>query len=427
MCEVYEEVKIMNKLKSFTAVFIFFLFMNLESRALEQMQWAHPQFKANSPVDLFRARFAAFKSLSGSERNSAEAFLLRTMTISQKDYKFKEKADFVKSVVKWENPEVLASRDQDNLRAVVYRIRYRTAREKNELHEISFFNKDGGIYRFTHKMSLKANPNFSVMRESTRLIRQYGDTVLKSQACEIENWPSQQNEVLTQVETLKEALRLTGGVGIAANQCLQVAHPLKIVIVGVDYSDEVHVRNALYRYPTTLFQPFQVMINPRLEGAFGEATFEEGCLSLQGPIRASILRAETVRISYLNVSGKTESGVLSGNDARVLLHELDHIQLGKTYFDHVLAELSAPQLQELKSLVDHELKSRTMRTFAITRAQDNQAPRLVFPRGPEGKLRFDEGAFQELLPFYLSSCLTGVARELNRLIDGNVSLSDGEV
>jgi peptide deformylase len=60
---------------------------------------------------------------------------------------------------------------------------------------------------------------------------------------------------------------------------------------------------------------------------------EEGCLSVP-EIRAEIIRAETITLRYQDIDQNTYSETFSGLSARVLLHEIDHLN-GKFFTDYL--------------------------------------------------------------------------------------------
>ena len=145
--------------------------ISLNAMAVEWNQIVNGTFQAKSAADLFLARFAAYKHLadpSHSDAQAAEKFLLKTMTISKDAYEFEGKREFVKKVVHWKEPEILALRDTEDVRTVVYRIDYETSGGKDWLHEISFFKKDElGQYLYTHKYNLKLSSEMNTLTIET--------------------------------------------------------------------------------------------------------------------------------------------------------------------------------------------------------------------------------------------------------------------
>ena len=66
------------------------------------------------------------------------------------------------------------------------------------------------------------------------------------------------------------------------------------------------------------------LINPAIVEEEGEDFLEEGCLSLPG-IRVKISRSSTVLIKYINLEEKEIQREYSGLAARIIKHEIDHL------------------------------------------------------------------------------------------------------
>ncbi len=111
-------------------------------------------------------------------------------------------------------------------------------------------------------------------------------------------------------ETMYEA----PGIGLAATQ---VNVHLQVVVMDIseDKSD------------------LRVMINPRIEAEEGFHLGEEGCLSVPG-VYDKVERAGQVRVSYLDLDGKSQRLTADGLLAVCIQHELDHLN-GKVFVDHL--------------------------------------------------------------------------------------------
>jgi peptide deformylase len=132
-------------------------------------------------------------------------------------------------------------------------------------------------------------------------IRQYGDPVLKLRANEIESFDG---DLAALVERMKALMQDANGVGLAANQ------------VGV-------LRRVLVMQPNDE-EPI-ALVNPRVRESSDElCTEDEGCLSLQG-VTVPVERRLRVRVEALDEKGEPVSLELEGLSARVLQHELDHL------------------------------------------------------------------------------------------------------
>lgn len=68
----------------------------------------------------------------------------------------------------------------------------------------------------------------------------------------------------------------------------------------------------------------EVYINPEIIAQEGSVRGEEGCLSLPG-IHAKVLRAQKVKVRYLDLDGETHEVEAEDWKARIFQHEIDHL------------------------------------------------------------------------------------------------------
>lgn len=133
-------------------------------------------------------------------------------------------------------------------------------------------------------------------------VRKFGDPVLASPASPVREFDA---DLAEEVERMIAVMRDGMGVGLAATQ-LGILRRILVFQAGHD-------------------APPTALVNPELEWhSEGEATAEEGCLSLPG-IVLDVERPLHVRVRGADPSG---AGVLieaSGLEARVLQHEIDHL------------------------------------------------------------------------------------------------------
>jgi peptide deformylase len=78
-------------------------------------------------------------------------------------------------------------------------------------------------------------------------------------------------------------------------------------------------------------EPF-IFVNPVVIKSRGEQTGIEGCLSLEPSDDCKVTRAKIINWVAADLDGKGIRGKFSGFDARVFLHEMDHID-GIMIFD----------------------------------------------------------------------------------------------
>ena len=131
-------------------------------------------------------------------------------------------------------------------------------------------------------------------------------------------------------EDMFETMRAAHGVGLAAPQ---IAQSLRIFVA--EYEDRK-----------------VAMVNPEIVKAEGETLGTEGCLSIPGYIGENIRRAEKVVVKGQDVRGKTIKVNAEGWFARVLQHEIDHLD-GVLFLDR----LDRPEdLREIPEEDEEELK-----------------------------------------------------------------------
>ena len=133
-------------------------------------------------------------------------------------------------------------------------------------------------------------------------IRQFGDPVLRTKARPVERF----DETLrTEVERMGVLMNDAIGVGLAAPQ-VGVSHRLLVYRVEPD-------------------SPVQVLVNPEIEWSSKDKDWlEEGCLSLPG-VHVEVERPIHVRVSAQDAHGDAISVEASGLEARVIQHEVDHL------------------------------------------------------------------------------------------------------
>jgi peptide deformylase len=139
-------------------------------------------------------------------------------------------------------------------------------------------------------------------------IRQYGDPVLRMRANEVDAYDE---ELARLTERMIGLMHDAEGVGLAATQ----VGILRRLFVFHDNDED------------------RVIVNPVLTVRGNETEVdEEGCLSL-GPIRMPVERAVEVTLDGFDADGKAVHLELEGMSARVVQHELDHLD-GKMIIDH---------------------------------------------------------------------------------------------
>jgi len=135
------------------------------------------------------------------------------------------------------------------------------------------------------------------------------------------------------IEYMRETLSDAPGVGLAAPQ---VGEPWQLAVIEdrAEYHKLLTDTELKERQRTEI--PFHVIVNPVLELLTESSqTFFEGCLSLPG-FTALVPRANKVRVRCLDHQGEPKIIEASGWYARILQHEVDHLN-ARLYIDRMLA------------------------------------------------------------------------------------------
>ena len=149
----------------------------------------------------------------------------------------------------------------------------------------------------------RLDPETRARREAAlRFVRKHGDPVLRTRAREVETFDER---LVDEVRRMGEIMHDALGIGLAATQ-LGVMH-----------------RVLVYRVEPEA--PVAVLVNPVLEwSSDDEESMEEGCLSLPG-VLVEVDRPVHVRVRGQDEHGETIRIEASGLEARVIQHEMDHL------------------------------------------------------------------------------------------------------
>jgi len=153
-------------------------------------------------------------------------------------------------------------------------------------------------------------------------IRQYGDPALRMRAADVEAFDDELRRVS---ERMMGLMHDAEGVGLAATQ---VGILRRFFVCTVDDED-------------------RVLVNPVVTPLSDDTEVDqEGCLSL-GPIRIPVERAARVRVEARDEAGEPVSLELEGVDARVVQHEIDHLD-GTLIIDRTDPEARREALRQLR-------------------------------------------------------------------------------
>ncbi|HUK92152.1 MAG TPA: peptide deformylase [Blastocatellia bacterium] len=170
------------------------------------------------------------------------------------------------------------------------------------------------------------------MSDGARLkIVQVGEQVLRGRARNLSPEEIRGEPIQQLIAMMRDTMRDAPGVGLAAPQ-IGLGLRLAVIEDAPEYVSSLpeNIRIERERSPV----PFHAIANPELSIIGTEtADFFEGCLSLSGFV-AAVPRARRVNVKCLNESGEEVEIDAQGWYARILQHEIDHLN-GYVYIDRM--------------------------------------------------------------------------------------------
>ncbi len=144
-------------------------------------------------------------------------------------------------------------------------------------------------------------------------VAQRGEGILTLKAATVANSEFNSDWLTALASAMQATMLARNGVGIAAPQ---VYVSKRVIIVA---------SRANLRYPDAPDMPAVVMVNPEiLEKSDNTILGEEGCLSMPDE-RGMVGRAEMVKVRYFTLEGEPIETVFHGFPARIVQHEIDHL------------------------------------------------------------------------------------------------------
>ena len=117
------------------------------------------------------------------------------------------------------------------------------------------------------------------------------------------------DEVRDLVSNMKETMLAENGIGLSAPQ---VGVNLRVIVIQLMSAGK-------------LVGPVQEMINPVITSYSDDSMeYEEGCLSIPGEY-IRIDRPRSIHVKFQTLSGKYKKWFLKGLEARIVQHEIDHL------------------------------------------------------------------------------------------------------
>ncbi|KKQ17519.1 MAG: Peptide deformylase [Berkelbacteria bacterium GW2011_GWA1_36_9] len=146
-----------------------------------------------------------------------------------------------------------------------------------------------------------------------------------------------ENDLLKQIKLMRRFLKTNDGAGLAANQI-----GIKNNVIVIEFEEKENS-------PKSESIPFQAFINPQIvECSKEQESSEEGCLSIP-KIELPVTRAKKIKIRFQDSQGKKKKLAASGILARILQHEIDHLN-GIIFTERIKEKflLDNPEFKNLK-------------------------------------------------------------------------------
>ncbi len=160
-------------------------------------------------------------------------------------------------------------------------------------------------------------------------VTQYGEPILRQIGEPVTVF---NDELKNLVADMMDTMYAEEGVGLAAQQ-IDCAMMLCVIDISLLPEEELNYQIDGLQPPIDLLMPM-ALVNPLVKLLPGKTIWgEEGCLSFPG-IRGDVPRADQIQVTYQDVNGTPHSLVCNGWFARVIQHEVDHLN-GQLFVDHM--------------------------------------------------------------------------------------------
>jgi peptide deformylase len=159
-------------------------------------------------------------------------------------------------------------------------------------------------------------------------VRVYGDPVLRTEARAIDRFDQALRDEVARMATLMNDAM---GIGLAATQ---IGVPHRVLVYRVEHES-----------------PVNALVNPEiLWSSKDKEVMEEGCLSLP-TVHVDVERPIHVRVRARDEHGEEILIEASGPEARVIQHELDHLD-GVLILDHAPRDQRKEAMRSLREALD---------------------------------------------------------------------------
>jgi len=168
------------------------------------------------------------------------------------------------------------------------------------------------------------------MTEKLKIL-QIGVPVLRQPARPLTSKEILSHSIQSLIQKMRATMNAAPGVGLAAPQ---IGESIQLAVIEDKKEYHQNFTSEQLTERERVPVPFHVIINPKLTILSSEAKhFFEGCLSVAG-FMGLASRAYAVKVDCLNEKAEPVTIEATGWYARILQHEIDHLQ-GTVYIDRI--------------------------------------------------------------------------------------------
>lgn len=242
--------------------------------------------------------------------------------------------------VSFQKLEILDFKEQGILATVTFTAYLSQDGQDATFTERSYFEKARGRWMYRGGQLAEGHaPNLATTGQLRLLpLAYYGEPILRKKAEPVGELTA---DIKKLIEEMIETMDACDGVGLAAPQ---IHHSIRLFVIRTPIEDG--------KGGFECGEP-EAFINPAVSSLSQDMwSVAEGCLSIP-TVRAEVQRPKEISVEYTNLSGKRIEKRCSGWEARVILHEYDHIE-GILFIDRLQAKERAelePVLQSLKKRI----------------------------------------------------------------------------
>lgn len=300
----------------------------------------HDGALAKNALALMRARYAAYAL-------DLSSYIIKTTHPASPQYCddhkewAKEISHFSKTFL-FNQLEVLSFKEKEKIATVTFVAHMSQNNQDATFTERSYFEKIKDRWLYKNGQLCEGHVPSLMTIEPLKVLplAYYDDPILRKKA---EPIIAITEDVKKLIEEMKETMDACNGIGLAAPQ---VHHSIRLFIIREPTHKELDKDKIKWG-------KVKVFINPKISSPSKKTWKEsEGCLSIPN-IYADVERAQEITVEYMNIEGNIVTQRFFGWEARVILHENDHID-GILFIDRLSqqeAERLTPFLENLKKRI----------------------------------------------------------------------------